>query len=262
MKGTWISLWAEALKIRKSKVFILSVVFFAFIPCMMGLMMFVQKYPELAGKLGMIGTKSSMMRFGEANWQNYLTLLSESVAAIGLFGFGFIVSWTFGREYADRTVKDILALPVTRTEIVLSKLIAASIWSVLLSVVFLLSGIVIGRIINLSGWSESIIVQNIKTFTITSLLTIILSAPVAFLASFSRGYLLPIAFIILTLLIANFTGLVGLGPYFPWAIPGIYSMPATGTGMHLSAVSYIILFSTGLAGFAATILWWLFADQK
>jgi ABC-2 type transport system permease protein len=262
MKGTLISLEAEVLKIRKSKVFILSVVFFAFIPCMMGLLMFVQKYPELAGKLGMIGTKSSMMRFGEANWQNYMTLLSESIAAIGLFGYGFIISWTFGREYADRTVKDILALPISRTKIVISKFIAAAIWSVLLTVVFLLSGILIGRIIGLSGWSESIILQHIKTFTVTSLLTLIISAPVAFFASFSRGYLLPIAFIILTLLIANFTGLVGLGPYFPWAIPGIYSMSATGTGVHPGAVSYIILFSTGLAGFAGTILWWLSADQK
>jgi ABC-2 type transport system permease protein len=262
MKGTLISLRMEALKIRKSKVFFLSIVFFAFIPCMMGLLMFVQKYPDLAGKLGMIGTKSSMMRFGEANWQNYLTLLSETIAAIGLIGYGFLISWIFGREYSDRTVKDILALPVSRTEIVLSKFLAASIWSILLTFVFLLSGVFIGKIINLSGWAEAIVQQHIKTFVITCFLTLFLSAPVAFFASFSSGYLLPLAFIILTLLIANFTGLVGLGPYFPWAIPGIYSMPGAGTGVHLGFISYFILFLTFLAGFAGTILWWLFADQK
>jgi ABC-2 type transport system permease protein len=68
-------------------------------------------------------------------------------------------------------------------------------------------------------------------------------------------------FIILTLIIANFTGLVGLGPYFPWAIPGIYSAPAGTEGMQLGLSSYIILVFTSLLGLAGTITWWRFADQ-
>ena len=61
---------------------------------------------------------------------------------------------------------------------------------------------------------------------VTSLLTILLCTPVAFFASYGRGYLPPIGFAILTLIIAQFTGLVGLGPYFPWGIPLLFTTAA------------------------------------
>ena len=104
--------------------------------------------------------------------------------------------------------------------------------------------------------------QHIYPYVITSLLTILLCPPVAFLAGYSRGYLLPVGFVVLTLLVANFTGLVGLGPYFPWAIPGLFTAPAGAEGMHLGYSSYIILILTSLTGFIGTILWWRYADQK
>ena len=63
----------------------------------------------------MIGTKASLLRFGEPNWNNYLALLLQGISAIGLIGFGFITSWVFGREYSENTLKDILALPVSRS---------------------------------------------------------------------------------------------------------------------------------------------------
>jgi|WetSurMetagenome_2_1015567.scaffolds.fasta_scaffold457255_2 ABC-type transport system involved in multi-copper enzyme maturation permease subunit len=262
MKSIIVTLGVEILKIRKSKVFLMVFIFFAFIPCMMGLLMFVQKYPEISGKLGMIGTKASMLRFGEANWQNYLNLLNQSFAAIGLIGFGFITTWIFGREYSDNTVKDILSLPISRTKIVVSKFVVIVLWSLVLSVVFLTVGILIGQAIGLSGWSQTIVSSCSFSYFIVTFLTILLCTPVAFFACYSRSFLLPLGFVILTLLIANFTGLVGLGPYFPWAIPGIYSTPAGTEGMHLGILSYIILFTTSILGFIGTWSFWLFADQK
>ena len=96
----------------------------------------------------------------------------------------------------------------------------------------------------------------------TSFLTILLCPPVAFFACYGRGYLLPMSFIIITLLIANFTGLLGWGPYFPWAIPSLLAVPAGTEGMHLFSASYIILSVTSLAGFLGTWAWWRCADQK
>ena len=37
------------------------------------------------------------------------------MAAGGLFLFGFLFIWVFGREYSDRTAKDLLALPTARS---------------------------------------------------------------------------------------------------------------------------------------------------
>ena len=53
----------------------------------------------------------------------------------------------------------------------------------------------------------------------------------------------------------------GLGPYFPWAVPGILSVPTT-EDIHLNAASYIILILTSILGYIGTLAWCLFADQK
>ncbi|SEM24697.1 hypothetical protein SAMN04488688_110155 [Paenibacillus sp. cl141a] len=35
-------------------------------------------------------------------------------SVFGLLGFGLMTSWTFGREYSDRTLKALLGLPISR----------------------------------------------------------------------------------------------------------------------------------------------------
>jgi ABC-type transport system involved in multi-copper enzyme maturation permease subunit len=252
----------ELIKLRRSKVLIISIVFFAFVPLMMGLMFFVQKHPEISAKLGMIGTKATLLRLGKADWPVYLGFLIQGMAGIGLIGFGFITSWLFGREYVDRTLKDMIALPVSRTSIVVSKFLLIVLWSILLIISFGVSGLVFGKLINISGWNDVNIAEYTGIYLGTAFLTLLLCTPVAFFACSSRGYLFPMGFVILTLLMANFAGLVGLGPYFPWAIPGLLSVPARTEGMQLTLASYIILVITSGFGFLGTIAWWRFADQK
>jgi ABC-2 type transport system permease protein len=64
------------------------------------------------------------------------------------------------------------------------------------------------------------------------------------------------------MMMANFSGLVGLGPYFPWAIPLLLCSLAGTEGIHVSLTSYIILFTTSILGLIGTLAWWRFADQK
>jgi ABC-type transport system involved in multi-copper enzyme maturation permease subunit len=262
MKNLSATLWVEYLKIRRSKVFWLTLLFFAFVPCMFSLIFFVQKYPEIAGKLGMIGSKATMLRFGNADWPNYFTLLNQGFAGIALVGFGFITSWIFGCEYSEHTIKDILALPVSRSYMVISKFLIITFWSFILTCIFLFIGIFCGDLMDIPGWTKELTIENISKLFTVSILSLLLCTPVAFLASYSNGYLLPIGFIILTLIMANFTGLVGLGPYFPWAIPGIFTSPAGTENLHLGMVSYAILFLTGIIGLFGTLAWWQYADQK
>jgi ABC-type transport system involved in multi-copper enzyme maturation permease subunit len=259
MNKFYAVLWCEILKVRRSRIFPGSIFFFILVASMMGLVMFIQIYPEVSGKLGLIGNKASMMRFGEPNWKNYFTLLMMGFAAVGLVGSGFITAWTFGREFSDHTLKDILVVPVSRTFIVLAKSIVIIVWSFILCIVYFISGLLIGFVIGLPGYSSGILVHGTYDYLVTAFLILPLFTPTAFLASYSRGYILPLGFVILTLIIANFSGLVGMGPYFPWAIPGLYGVPSE-TGLH--SVSYIILFVTGLAGFYATTGFWKYADQK
>ena len=262
MRDIFSTIWAESLKVRRSKILWMTILFFLFIPFMMGLLIFVIKNPEFGSKLGMVGTKAAMLRFGNADWPTYLDLLNQAIVGVGLVGFGIVTSWIFGREYSDRTAKDLLSLPVSRSFIVLSKFVVVIAWCILLSFILFAFGLLVGCMIHLSGWSSEIAFDNAGIFFVTSFLTILLCTPVAFFASYGRGYLPPLGFIILTMMIAQFVGLVNLAPYFPWAIPMLYIGGVGVESAPLGVTSYSILFFTSVLGLIATLAWWLYADQS
>ena len=260
MKKLFITFSIELMKIKKSKVLWITILVFIFIPAMMSLLFYIARNPEMANKLGLIGTKASI--FGNGDWNAYLDLLVQVIAGIGLVGFGFVTSWIFGREYAERTLNDLLALPISRTYIVISKIFISFLISMALAIVMIITGIIMGLVVQISGWSQVNLYSAIYKILITSLLTVTLSTPVAFIASYGRGYLLPIGFVILTMILAQLCGAIGINQYFPWSIPGVYSMYGTPDVPALSVSSYVILFTTSIAGLAGTIGWWRFADQK
>jgi len=229
---------------------------------MMGLLMYVAHHPEIAGRSATLSAKTSVL--GNADWPSFLSLLIQIILALGPIGFGMVASWVFGREYADRTVKDLLALPVSRGTIVVSKFIIVAIWCMVLALTLFIFGLLIGLAINTPGWSAGNALHAFATFINSSLLTLLLCTPVAFLACLSRGYLLGVGFAILTLILTNFVaiGMPGMMPYFPWAIPALYSGIAGREALpHAGAISYIILCATAILGFFATAVWWRFTNQ-
>jgi len=262
MKALLASFWAEGLKVRKSKMFIITFVFFAFIASMMGLMMYVVHHPELAGRSATLSAKTSVL--GNGDWPSFLSLLIQIILALGPIGFGMVTSWVFGREYADCVAKDLLALPVSRIAIVISKFIVILFWCILLSLTLFLFGLLIGLAISIPGWSSINALNSLLIFMNSAIMTLLLCTPVAFLACIGRGYLLPVGFAILTLIMTNFIaiGWPNIMPYFPWAIPALYTGIAGRELPQAGVMSYLILALTCIMGFIGTAAWWRYADQK
>jgi len=251
------ALQTEMLKIRKSKVIWITAAAFTIAPLMAGFFMFVLKDPEFAKNAGLIGVKAQIV--GEANWPSYLSLYAQIIAVGGVFVFGFITSWIFGREFADNTVKDLLALPYSRAVIVLAKFIASFMTNIILSVYIVTLGFFIGWIIDIPEWSLTFVTDGLYVVFIVTILTIILSTPIAFFASYSRGYLVPLGFVIIAVVLSQIVAAAGFGGYFPWAIPALYG-GLTGESM-LNWNGVIIVCLTGLIGFFSTLYWWFLADQ-
>jgi len=260
MKNLSAAFFTEYMKLRRSRIFWITILFFIFVPLMMGLLMLVAQHPEIGEKLGIVGTKAKL--FGENNWEGYLLMLNQIVASVGLIGFGFVTSWVFGREYIDRTITNIMALPVSRSAIVTAKFGIVALWCLLLVLIILMAGISFGYLIGIPGWSNQVFNQFLNKFILISGLTILLSSPVGFIASYGKGIIAPIAFVIVMLIMSQFVALVGLGPYFPWAIPGVISVKDGTEGMEIVFGSYIIVLITSAVGFFGTIVWWRVADQK
>jgi ABC-2 type transport system permease protein len=261
MTGFYAALITETLKALKSKIFWITMIFFVFVAIMMGLLMFVSKHPEFAENSAVISTKASLI--GKADWLSYFGLLIQMALVLGVLGSGIVSIWVFGREFSDRVVKDLLALPVSRFKIVLSKFIIVFFWSLLLLLILFTSGVLTGLIVKLDGWTKETFSDCSLIFAGSSLLTILLCTPVALITSISRGYLLPVGYVILTLIITQFVfvGFAGITPYFPWAIPGLYSGVSGPDNPEPEIISYFILGITTLLGFFGTAAWWRYADQ-
>jgi ABC-2 type transport system permease protein len=262
MNGLPAALWAESLKVRKSKIFVITLIVFAFIAIMMGLLMYVAQHPEIAGRSATVSAK--LPALGNADWSSFFTLLIQSVLALGPIGFGMVAAWVFGREYSDRVVKDLLSLPVSRSAIVISKFVIIVVWCMVLAAILLVVGVATGLLIHIPGWSTANVTHEVVVFLNSSVLTMLLCTLVAFLASVSRGYLLGIGFAVLTLIVTNFVaiGVPNMMPFFPWGIPALYSGIAGREALpHAGAVSYFILAATSIAGFLGTLAWWRYADQ-
>ena len=221
-------------------------------------MIFVAKNPEISQKLGLVSAKANLIAYSATDWPTYLGLFGQLIAAGGFVLFILIISWVFGREFADGTLKDMLAVPVQRSGILLAKFIVVAIWSALLTAVIFIAGLVMGAIIRLPGGSIGVIFQGTVLVAVTACLVIVVVMPFALFASVGRGYLLPVGVAVLTLMMTNLVAIVGWGEYFPWAVPGLYALGKSS----LTPISYWIVFLTSLAGMIATHLWWKLADQS
>lgn len=260
MKGFSAAFSCEAIKAFRSKILWLSMAAFFMVPLAGGLFMFILKNPELAKSSSLISAKANLV--GIADWPSYFHFLAQGVTVGGLFVFGFVTSWVFGREYSDRTLKDLLALPIPRGSIVAAKFAVIFIWCLFLSLMVFGAGVLVGRTIVLPGWNTGIVNQNFVNFIICTVLTIALSTPVAFLAAAGRGYLSPLGFVVFTLVLANVIAELGYGEFFPWSIPALFS-GAAGTAAYRPGIpSMIILVLTSLAGLIATGMWWRYADES
>jgi len=251
-------LWIELRKALRSRVPLWTAIGSLFLPLGIAFLIFVSRNPEISRKLGLIGAKADLLKYAATDWPVYLVLFSQIMAAGGFFLFILVISWVFGREFSDGTVKDFMAVPVARSSIILAKFIIVAAWCVMLTLVIFTTGLVMGFLINLPGSSADVFLQGGKEVLTTALLTIVVVLPFAFFASAGRGYLLPMGLAVLTLMMANLAAVLGWGEYYPWAIPGLAIM---GKGS-LPAFSYWIVLLTGLAGMLITFAWWKFADQN
>jgi ABC-2 type transport system permease protein len=251
-------IWVELRKARRSRMPLWTALGSLFMPLGIAFLIFVARNPEIAQPLGLVSAKANIVAYAATDWAAYLRVYAEIIGAGGLILFILILSWIFGREFADGTLKDMLAVPVQRGSIVLAKYIVMAIWSEVMTLVIFVAGVIMGALINLPGSSIPIFLQGSVLVAKASLLTITVVLPFALIASIGRGYLLPIGVAILMMMMVNLAQILGWGEFFPWAVPVIFALGKS----HLTPISYWIVLLTGLAGVLGTYFWWKLADQN
>ncbi len=146
-------LWIELRKAIRSRMPLWTALGSLFMPLGIAALLFLAKDPALSRKLGLVSAKADLMAYSATDWTAYLVLFAEIIGIGGFFFFIMVVSWVFGREFVDGTLKDMLAVPVQRSSILLAKFIVAAAWSAAIAGMIILFGLVMGVILQLPGGS-------------------------------------------------------------------------------------------------------------
>lgn len=254
------SLWAETLKMRRSKVPLFTAIGFSFIPLVGGLFMIILKDPEAARSMGLISAKAQLLA-GVADWPTFFGILAQAVAVGGAILFAIVTAWVFGREFTDRTAKELLALPTPRESIVAAKFVVIAIWTFILTVWIFLFGLVVGNLVVIPGWSPELLRGASLDVLGSAVLTIALLPFVAFFAGFGHGELPAIGWMIATVVLGQVAAITGWGDWFPWSVPALFSGAAGPRAELIGMHSYAIVIFASLIGLAGTFYWWRSADQ-
>ncbi len=252
--------YAESLKAFRSKVPLLTMIGFLIAPLVGGLFMIILKDPEAAKSMGLISTKAQLTA-GTADWPTFFNFLAQAVAVGGAIVFAIATTWVFGREFSDRTVKELLSLPTSREVIVGAKFTVIAIWTLFLTVLSFAFGLLVGNAVDIPGWSTELFRSAAVDIIGAGVMTIMLLPFVAFLASIGRGFMPAFGWTIFTVAIAQITAVLGWGGWIPWAVPALFSGAAGPRSEFLGIHSYMIVFLASLLGTLITFYWWRNADQ-
>lgn len=254
------AVWAEALKMRRSMVPLFTALGLSLAPVVDGMFMIILKDPEAARSMGLIGSKAQLVA-GVADWPTFFNVLGQAVAVGGAIVFAIITAWVFGREFSDRTAKELLALPTPRESIVAAKFVVIAGWTLALTVLVFLIGLGVGSLVDIPGWSGDLLWSATIDVVGAGVLTILLLPFVAYFAGIGHGELPPMGWTILTVALAQIAAVTGWGDWFPWSVPALFSGAAGPRAEFIGAHSYVIVSLASLAGLVLTFQWWRNTDH-
>lgn len=254
------ALVTEFLKLRRSKVTWFSLIALSLGPLGIALFMWIVREPGRAAQLGLLGTKANLAGL-EATWPSYFSMLTLVVGIGGMLMLAFIVAFVFGREYADGTAKNLLALPVPRVWFVLAKLVVAAVWWFVLVVAVLVEALAIGSVVGLPDLSAGLALGGAGDALLAAGVAYLLAPAVAWITTLGRGYLPPLGFALAMLALGNLFAKTGWALWFPWSIVPL-SIGMVGQPVDtLPLGSFVVVALTFLAGIVATVLQMRNADN-
>ena len=250
---------SEFMKLRRCKVTWGSFAGLSMGPLGLALFMWILRSPGRAAQLGLLGAKANLSGL-DATWPAYASALTLMIGIGGMLLLSFIVAYIFGREYAEETAKNLLALPVARHWIVIAKFVVAAVWWLVLAVAVVAEGLAVGLALGLPGFSAGLASGMVANTMLAAAISFLLVPVVAWITTVGRGYMPSLAFAFAAMALGNIFGKTGWAEWFPWSIIplmiGAVGKPVSG----LPAGSYVVLAATFVAGMAATIAQVRWAD--
>jgi ABC-2 type transport system permease protein/bacitracin transport system permease protein len=231
----------EFLKLKRSNIFLLSLIGAVLPP----LLMFI-----------------AVSAFDEGNtFEMLFTNVNMYMSALfAILIFAIIISYLFGREYNEHTLKTMLTIPVSRGKFLLSKYVMFLVWIMILTVITSLSTVTFGFIAGLDGFSLKLFIDSFGQLLFANVLLFLTFSPFVFLS------------LLITNMVPAMVGgaalsLVNLmvygqnwAPFVPWVCPYLIASGEIAEYSTSITVSYGIILTTFVVGLIISYIYFTKTD--
>lgn len=172
---------------------------------------------------------------GVLDWSGLLTGASQVTAVAAVLGFGIVLAWMFGREFAEGTVTGLFTLPVSRARIALAKLTVFALWAVAASIALTAGVLIVGLALGYHAPTSQAWAALGRLFVL-ALFSAGLAVPIAWVATLARSLLAAVGCTVALVVVAQVGALAGAGGWMPLAAPALWAMSGGGavTGSQLA----------------------------
>lgn len=243
------ALWAEALKTRRALVPQIVILAVVLGPLVLATGLNAgENRPSVAPQVAPFATGDP--------WRDLSTLAAVVVAAGGLLGFGMLLAWSFGREFADRTVGGLFATSVGLPAVAGAKLVVYAVVVTAVALVLGLGVLAAGVVLGLPVPGGEDLGHVGRTVAVAAL-TGLGAVPCAWAATLARGLLAPIGLAVALLVSAQVAILTGAGAWYPFAAPGIWAgLAGTASDLSVTPLHLVLVPATSAVFVALTLRAW------
>ncbi len=231
----------EFLKLKRSNIFLLSLMGAVLPPLLMFIAVFA--FDE--------GSTFDML-FSNVN------MYMSALFAVMLFSI--MISYLFGREYNEHTLKTMLTIPISRGKFLLSKYVMFLVWILILTAVTSLSALVFGFIAGLEGFTLKLFIDSFAQLLFANVLLFLTFSPFVFISLF------------ITNMVPAMVGGAGLtlvnmliygqtwAPYVPWVCPYLIASGEIAEYTTSITVSYGVILATFVIGLIISYVYFTKTD--
>ena len=241
-------LYCEFLKLKRSKMFFISVLGAMVAPVMVFAGLIKAKITEP----DKIITYSDMLE--QTNL--YVLLL------FGVIVYGVIAAYLFSREYTENTLKSVLTIPISKEAFLTAKFLMLFVWMMILTAVAWVSTLLLGIVGNAAELSSDVIIQSIKEYFLGAFLLYFTMSPFVFITLWLKNLVTPI--------IAAATVVLGnvalanedLAVLFPWTSPYLIASGDIEKYKYSTEIAIIIIFVVFFIGIFTSFVYFKKQDIK
>ena len=231
----------EFLKLKRSNIFLLSLIGAILPP----LLMFIAVFAFDEGH-------TFELLFSNVNM--YMSAL------FAILLYAIMISYLFGREDNEHTLKTMLTIPVSRGKFLLSKYVMFLVWILILTVVTTLSTMVLGFVAGLDGFSLKLFIDSFAQLLFANVLLFLTFSPFVFISLF------------ITNMVPAMVGGAGLAlvnmmiygqtwaPYVPWVCPYLIASGEIAEYSGSVTLSYAVILATFAIGLVISYIYFTKTD--